>query len=51
MVKTAEEKHTVDEQIRGEIELDTLSRSWSCRQCGYSNSRKEVVYKEEMRMT
>merc|ERR1712039_623371 len=45
VVKTAEEKHTVDEQIRGKIELDTFSRSWSCRQCGYSNSRKEVVYK------
>ena len=45
VVKNAEEKHRVDEQIRGKIELDTFSRSWSCRQCGYSNSRKEVVYK------
>ena len=45
VVKTAEEKHIADEQIGGEIELGTFSRSWSCRQCGYSNSRKEVVYK------
>ena len=45
VVKTAEEKQAVDEQIRGKVEMNALSRNWSCRQCGYSHHRKEVVYK------
>ena len=45
VVKTAEEKQAVDEQIREKVEMNPLSRNWSCRQCGYSHHRKEVVYK------
>ena len=45
VVKTAEEKQAVNEQIREKVEMSRLSRNWSCRQCGYSHHRKEVVYK------
>jgi aspartate carbamoyltransferase regulatory subunit len=46
VVKSSEEKLVADEQIRAKVELSRTQRGvWSCRDCAYSNARKEVVFK------